>query len=148
MGNLIWLSLGAIICLSSSKLSLGNLKSPGPGFLPFVTGVLMMVLAIVQFFQSTQNALQATKKQKTMAGKKANLKVFLTITALIGYAVGMEYLGFFLSTLLFIWFLLRIIEPHGRLVVLISSITIALSSYIIFELWFQLQLPRGFILLF
>ena len=67
----------------------------------------------------------------------------LTVIALLAYAVGMEYLGFLVSTIFFIGFLLRAIEPRRWSIVILASLLTAVLSYCIFELWLQSQLPKG-----
>jgi len=69
--------------------------------------------------------------------------MILTIIALLAYAVGMEYLGFLISTFLFIAFLLKFIEPQRWSVVLLGSILTSGISYGVFELILKVQLPRG-----
>jgi len=69
--------------------------------------------------------------------------MILTFIALLAYAVGMEYLGFLISTFLFIAFLLKFIEPQRWTVVLFGSILASGVSYCIFELILQVQLPKG-----
>ncbi len=49
--SLFWLAAGLAIAVYSRKYGLGTLSSPGPGFLPFLTGLAIAGLALVVFFQ-------------------------------------------------------------------------------------------------
>jgi drug/metabolite transporter (DMT)-like permease len=71
-------------------------------------------------------------------------KVVLTTIALLVYAIGMGYLGFLISTFIFFVFLLRTIEPQRWGLVILESLLASGISYVIFEIWLQAQLPRGF----
>jgi putative tricarboxylic transport membrane protein len=67
----------------------------------------------------------------------------VTVVALLIYAIGMEYLGFLLSTFIFLAFLLKFIEPQRWTVAIFGSLLASVASYLIFEIWLQSQLPRG-----
>jgi putative tricarboxylic transport membrane protein len=67
----------------------------------------------------------------------------LTILALLGYAMTMEYLGFLLSTFVFLVFLLRFIEPQRWSTVLLGALLTSGVSFLIFELVLKCQLPRS-----
>ena len=65
------------------------------------------------------------------------------VFALVLYAIGMNYIGFFFSTLLFLGFLLRSIDPQRWSVVLTVSVLATVISYGIFQYWLDVQLPTG-----
>jgi len=67
----------------------------------------------------------------------------LTVLALLGYAVIMNYLGFLMSTFIFLVFLLRVIEPQRWPVALLGSLVASTAFFCIFEIGLQSQLPRG-----
>ena len=67
------------------------------------------------------------------------------VIALIIYVLGMKYVGFFFSTILFLGFLLRGIG-HEKWPTVFSVTTVATAvSYFIFQHWLDVQLPRGFL---
>ena len=49
--SLFWLVIGLAIALYSMKYGLGKFSSPGPGFMPFLSGLILAGLALVVFFQ-------------------------------------------------------------------------------------------------
>ena len=49
--SIIWLVIGVAIAVYSGKYGLGTMSSPGPGFLPLISGVAIAGLALVVFFQ-------------------------------------------------------------------------------------------------
>ena len=67
------------------------------------------------------------------------------VTALILYVIGMNYVGFFFSTLLFLGFLLRGIGRQKWATVIYVTTLAAVVSYLIFQYWLDVQLPRGFL---
>ena len=141
--SLVWLGLAIVICLGSLELSLGNLHDPGPGFLSFLAGAILGGLAIIVFIRSRQSPSPDRIDPPTTIPKRRVWKVVLTVGALVAYAPGMEYLGFVVSTVIFIAFLLRTIEPQPWPIVIFGSVLASGASYCIFELWLHSQLPRG-----
>ncbi len=136
--------MGVLICLGSVKLSLGNFRNPGPGFLPFITGAALTGLALVVFLQSRRTGQGDKEGKPFLADKAKGLKAVLTLIGLLAYAVGMEYLGFLLSTTLFLAFLLGVVEPQKWYVVVLGSILSSVASYTLFEILLKSPLPKGF----
>ena len=113
--SLVWLGLAIIICIGSLRLSLGSFQNPGPGFFPFIAGLVLGVLAAVVYFQA-RRAASSTKETKgslwtNPGGVK---KVVLTTIALLVYAVSMNYLGFLISTFIFFIFLINLLRSQTR----------------------------------
>jgi len=140
--SLFWLAIGVAIALYSRKYNLGTLSIPGPGFLPFLSGVTMALLALVVFLQ------QIPRKKDTLKSLWANRKwpaVPIVMAALVAYAVALGFLGFILDTFLLTAFLLRVMEPLSWNKVLAGASGATLGSYAIFHLWLEAQLPAGFL---
>jgi putative tricarboxylic transport membrane protein len=141
--SLVWLGLATWVCLASYKLSLGSFHNPGPGFLSFIAGLIVGALALVVHLQSRSSSSPAKPAVPFWANTDRSLRMMVTVVALLIYAIGMEYLGFLLSTFIFLAFLLKFIEPQRWTVVIFGSLLASAASYIIFEIWLQSQLPRG-----
>ncbi len=140
--SLIWLLIGLAIAFFSRKYNLGTASSPGPGFLPFVSGAAMACLALVVFIQ------QIPKKKDTLKSLWANkrwLAVPIVMASLVVYAILLSTLGFILDTFLLTAFLLRVMEPLGWGKVLAGATGATLGSYAVFHLWLEAQLPAGFL---
>lgn len=141
--SLVWLGVAGFICLGAYRLSLGSFSSPGPGFLPFIAGIFLAVLSCLLFTQSRRSSIRPRAANNIWSKGGKGPKVILTIFILFSYALGMEYLGFLLSTILFLALLLRTIEPQRWIVVLFTSLSASSAAYLIFERWLQCQLPKG-----
>jgi len=59
------------------------------------------------------------------------------------YALILEWLGFVISTVLFLAFLLQSIEAKRWVVVVLVSVGSSLLTYALFELWLHARLPKG-----
>lgn len=140
--SLFWLVIGLGIALYSRKYGLGTPSSPGAGFLPFLTGVAMALLALVVFFQ------QIRGKRDTLKSLWANRKwlaVPIVMASLIVYAVCLNFLGFIIDTFFLTAFLLRVMEPLAWNKVLAGATGATAGSYAVFHLWLEAQLPVGFL---
>jgi len=140
--SLFFFFVGLGICYGSIKLSLGELHRPGPGFFSFLTGAILGVLSLFVFLKSSKGSCQE-EAEVFWPNPRRTLKMGYVLAALVLYAVGMDYLGFLVTTLLFLGFLLRGIDPQRWPTVLAVSILGAAISYYTFQYWLDAQLPVG-----
>ena len=138
----IWVAVGIAVALGSLRYGLGPLASPGTGFLPFLAGCAIALLALIGLIQSTLKRRKGAGWTPILKGVNWH-KPLLVMAALIAYALMMKPLGFLLCTVLFIGFLLRAVEPQRWLVVIVGAVGTALGAFAIFEIWLKTQLPQG-----
>jgi len=141
--SLFWLVIGLAIALYSMKYGLGELSSPGPGFMPFLSGLAIAGLALVVFFQQLSKG--SKEKLKDLWSQTNWPSIMMVMGALVLYTIFFRVLGFLLDTLLLTAFLLRVMEPFSWKKVLAGAIGAAFGSYTIFQLWLEAQLPKGFL---
>jgi hypothetical protein len=141
--SLFWLVIGLAIALYSMKYGLGKFSSPGPGFMPFLSGLTLAGLALVVFFQQLSKGRK--EKLRDLWSQKNWTTIMLVMGALVLYTIFFRFFGFLLDTFLLIAFLLRVMEPLSWKKVLAGAIGAAIGSYAIFQLWLEAQLPKGFL---
>ncbi len=141
--SLFWLAAGLAIALYSGKYGLGSFSSPGPGFLPFLSGLAIIGLSLVVFFQ--QFSKKSREKIKDLWQKKSWPTMLMVMGALVLYTLLFKFLGFLLDTFWLIAFLLRVMQPLHWIKVIAGAIGAAGASYVIFQLWLKAQLPTGFL---
>lgn len=129
------------VCFNSFKLGLGTIQKPGPGFIPFGSGFCLGILTIILFIQTfwfdKSNKLEERKEEiKWKAVIIASTGLFLCILIL-------ERLGFIISTILLVGFLLKFIEKKGWLTIILTSLIMTLASYYLFRVLLQAELPKG-----
>ncbi len=139
---LFWVVLGIGICFESVRLSLGGLHKPGPGLFSFLAGAILTILSFFVFLQSFKGWFEEGRKA-FWSNPPSGLKMTYVLIALILYAIGMNYLGFFFSTLLFLGFLLKRISSQPWSVVLAVSILGTFVTYGIFQYWLMVPFPGG-----
>jgi putative tricarboxylic transport membrane protein len=137
-----WFLFSVFISYESYKLGLGSLHQPGPGFLFFWTGIIVASLALLIITMSLRNP--SPDEVPEQAFGRANVrKVVLVLISLFVYALLMEWLGFFIVTLLLFILLLGVIEKKNWWFAILVSLAVTLLSYLLFELGLQSQLPKG-----
>jgi putative tricarboxylic transport membrane protein len=142
--SMIWLAISIAICIGSVRLDLGRLSVPGPGFFSFLCGAVMGIMALVIFVQAIRSQSDDLAKP-IISNPRGFLKMTYGFIALVLYAVVMEYIGFALSTVLFMGFFLRVVVAQKWRVVFACSIIPTICAYLIFKSWLDVQLPGGFL---
>jgi putative tricarboxylic transport membrane protein len=144
VSSIFWLLLGLVVVYSSYRFGLGTLARPGPGFLPFLCGVILSALSAFVFFQG--RLAKKTNGEESIgqlwAGMNWHKPVYGIIVLLI-YALTFVRLGFLLSTIFLLIFLFKGIEPERWLRAITVAVLAAVVSYVLFVVWLQVQLPRG-----
>lgn len=129
--------LSAYVCGESLRLGLGDMHSPGPGFISFWSGLILGLMA-------TGLVIGSFLKRGSSGERFVNWpSVVLVVLSLFGFLLILDTLGFILSTFLFISFLLKLVEQRKWLFSFgVASIT-AFCGYFIFEVLLKAQLPQG-----
>lgn len=139
---MVFIALGIIFCTGGLKYKLTHFGSPGAGFFPFLFGSVLIVLSIGLLAVSF---IGPKKPPERFFPQKKNLsKILLAVGALLVYILVLPYTGFSLITFLFIVFMLRFIEPTNWTPTLLAAFLTTAISFVLFELWLGVQLPRGF----
>ena len=140
--SVIFLVISVIICVASLRLQYGNVHNPGPGFLPLWLGILLGILSVVLLINATLQK-QGILLKEVLNEKIRWKKVLFVLICLIAYGALMGYLGFLVSTFLFLFILLRFIDRVRWWPVILWSLVGSCGSYFIFEIWMKLRLPKG-----
>ncbi len=135
--------MGLAQCWEAVHLGLGNVSEPGTGFMPFVLGLVMIVLAIALLLEAAFT-IQKTPPKKTSLWSEVYWKRVAYITLLLlAYALFLPKLGYLIATFLVMVFLLKSGEPvKWPAAVLLGALTSGLS-YLIFGVWLNVSFPRG-----
>jgi putative tricarboxylic transport membrane protein len=140
ISSLVWFCAGLFIALYSPQFDLGNLKEPGSGFAPFLAGVLMCILSGITFSQAT---LEKAGDIKNLWEKVQFGKIIFVFLTLCFYTLLVEKVGFLICTFLLILILIRFTRQHTWLESLLWAVLTSALSFLVFEAWLKLRLPKG-----
>lgn len=113
-------------------------EEAGPALIPRLWIYLIVVLSGIILWQVLRGRDKVAPKIE-----RPGLLV-LVMAALIGYFVAMPFLGYFLSTFLFIVLLLNVLSYPKKWLIYVIAGGWCLASYLVFYKLFYIQLPLGF----
>ncbi len=137
--------LSAAMIWAALALPYGNVHNPGPGFFPLWLGLILGGMSIALFVQTTTAKGSVQTISSILEEDVRWEKVLLVLVALILYALLMDTIGFLGATFLLMVVLLRFIEPQSWKVALAWALAGSVGSYLIFDVWMRLRLPKGFL---
>ena len=137
----VTLAFGATAAYESAKLPFGTVHSPGQGFFPWWTSVVLGLLALVLLVRALTSRSSATRE-----GPGRIAKVAAILVVLGAYTFLLDPLGYPLCTFLLVLFMLRATDPQRWTVALGMAVVTAVGSYIVFAIWLGVPLPRGLLL--
>lgn len=125
------------VCFESWRLGVGSFFRPGAGFFPFYSGALLGLLSLILGLVAFRGKVEKAESW-TDVGNTVTVSL-----ALLGFALLLTWLGFAITTFLFILFLLRAVERRGSLLSAGAALSISAAFYLVFGLWLKAQLPAG-----
>ena len=138
VASVVILALGVTAAYESAKLPFGTIHSPGPGFFPWWTSVVLGLLALVLLVQTLTSRPSASRD-----GSGRVAKVMALLVVLTAYTFLLDPLGYPLCTFLLVLFMLRVTESQRWTVALGMAALTAVGSYVVFAIWLSVPLPRG-----
>jgi len=144
VSSIIWMALGGLFVAAALQQGLMRRGVPGPGFLPFFSG---LALIVVSFFVLIPALVLRKKAQSSdfFPERGSCRKFLLALVALFAFGSAMEYLGYLLTTFLFMFFIARLVEPKGWRTITLLALLTAVLSYILFVVLLEVQLPKGWL---
>ena len=136
---LVLLLFGLAGTIEASRLTIGGPARPGPGFFPFWLALALSLVAAALLVRPAP-AIGADARATTGVRHR---RVALALAAGALYAALLEPLGFLLTTVLFLVFLLRAVEPRRWRSSIVIAAATALVCQIVFKTWLDVQLPAG-----
>lgn len=139
--SLFWLLFSVITCHQASRLKMGELSQPGPGFFPLSVGLVMGILSLAALFLSIRG-----REKKALTARHEILRwwnIVIILGALIAYALSLEKIGFLINTFLLICLLLKVVEPQPWKTAILGGLITAIASNLVFNVVLKAQIPSG-----
>ena len=142
VSGFFWVLLGGLICFESTRLGLGSLKEPGPGFMCLVTGALSVILGAALSITSFSPKARRDTPSEPATGATWT-RVGIVILSLVAYVIFITPLGYIISTFLLLGLLFNVYPAKGWPIRLIAAAAISFLTFIAFRAWLDCPLPRG-----
>jgi putative tricarboxylic transport membrane protein len=142
--NILMFLFGIVIVVESLRLGIGKLGQPGVGLFPFIAGA---GLSLVTFFPAVKKFVVAKKAYDRDEGQKffgqSILNVLLSILALVIYVFTLPWLGYLLSTFIFLAILFKIAGFRKWIFILPIAFIASSATYTLFYYWLSVRFPKG-----
>jgi hypothetical protein len=149
IAGLICLALAIGLLVLTRGLPQSSFVPLGPDFYPRIVLVIMALLSAMLIASDLwQQRTQSADVGAESAPEKRNYRlVGLTFAVFAGYVILLPLVGYRLATFLFMVALQAIIDPprgaRRWVVVMVSALASAAITYVIFDNYLSVLLPRG-----
>jgi len=142
IGGLFWFGMGLLLSLWATRYQIGSLIEPGPGFLPLVLGLLLILLSFILLARGIMSSRVSERKPTPflLAGWK---KGAYTVVILLLGAFFFERIGYLLTFFLLVLFLMRGAGAQSWKRTVLVAFCSALGVYLVFVRLLEQPLPRG-----
>jgi putative tricarboxylic transport membrane protein len=131
--------LGSVVLFDAIRLGTGwGSDGPMSGFFPFWLALIMIVtcgIIILQTFLRTSRNTFVTRKQL--------VPVFQVLWPATAMVLLIHYVGLYVAAALYLGFYMKWVGRHSWFAVVVLSVAIPVITFMIFELWFLVPMPKG-----
>lgn len=144
INDLVWITLALGVCIGALKLGFGSFHEPQAGFMPFLAGLLLGVLALIDLASGWMGRWKDLRENREIWSGIHWGKIILTMALLFTYTFFVPFLGFVIGTPLLLLILFRMMERRPLWTILLASLGTTGLFYLVFQIGLEGQLPRGF----
>jgi putative tricarboxylic transport membrane protein len=134
-------ALGAIVVFDSWRLG-AKWAADGPqtGYFPFYVGLILCIASTINFVRG----LLLSKKANGVFVEVGQLKLVLSVLVPSSvYVALVGWLGIYVPSILYIAFFMRWLGKYAWWKAVLVSVGTSVFFYAVFEIWFQVPLPKG-----
>ncbi|HEX2929564.1 MAG TPA: tripartite tricarboxylate transporter TctB family protein [Candidatus Binatia bacterium] len=131
--------LGGLVILDAMRLGIGwGTDGPKSGFFPFWLALIMVLACAITLAQQITYALERAFVEPE------KLRPVLKVLWPAVFAVAlMQWLGLYVASALYMGFYMRWVGHHSWWTVFLLSLGIPVVTFLIFEKWFFVPMPKG-----
>ena len=131
--------LGGIVLFDAIRLGIGwGTDGPKSGFFPFWLALIMVVTCGIIILKTLWRSSREAFVTRVQLGPV--LQVFWPAVAMVFLT---HFVGLYVASALYISFYMRWVGRHSWFAVAGLSIAIPVISFLIFESWFLVPMPKG-----
>ncbi len=135
--------VGIIALGDAIRLGFGwGMSGPEAGFFPFYLG-LTIVICTVFIVGKAINTYRKQGAGKPLIPAGGLTQILWILSPAIGVVLLTELIGLHLATIFYLAFNIKVLGKMGWVKVVLISVLVPLSMYIVFDKVFQIPLPEG-----
>jgi hypothetical protein len=141
MGMAVFTAVFALVVIAGSmRVGFGwAFDGPQAGFFPFYVGLFILGASIVNFFQVHAEGAS----DKLFAEWDQLRQVMAVVVPSAIYVALVPALGMYVASVLLIAVFMKWLGGYGWTMVLPVAIGVPIATFIVFERWFLVPLPKG-----
>jgi hypothetical protein len=134
-------AVGALVLFDSVRLGAAwAADGPQPGYFPFYIGLLICISSAIVF----AHALVKLGSDRTIFVRRHEFRrVLVILVPSTAYVLGVQLIGIYVSSALFIGLFMRFVGRYGWLHSALVGVSVSAVAFVLFELWFKIPLPKG-----
>ena len=142
IASLVFLAFSAYLMFESRQMEYYVDLGPGPGFFPFWLGALLAVLSVIWLIQVSRGPA-GPMEAGFIPDRRGMVRVLSILISLGLFGWFVDDLGFQLSMLAFMVFLLIVLGRQKPIVTALVAIIGSFGVYYLFTHWLDVQLPAS-----
>lgn len=136
---LVLIALGGVVLFDAVRLGFGwGSDGPKSGFFPFWLGVILVASCLVIIGQTLRRS--ATAPFVTVEQLRPVLTVLWPAAVMVLFT---QFVGLYVASALYLGFYMRWVGRHSWRAIVVLSIAVPVATFVIFEQWFLVPLPKG-----
>lgn len=138
--GLFWLFVALFVSAMGLKFGLGTPGYPGPGFFPFLVGIILAGLSLAIIILTERVKYKDTTFAKWPFFSKG---VFFTLSILFAYSISLEFIGYILGSFFLMLYLFKVPGTQKWRLSLFLSVAMTALTYFFLGVLLQAQFPKG-----
>ena len=131
---------GIVTVIGSLKVGINwGAEGPKAGFFPFYVGLMIIGSGLVNLYQSITGQFGGG----LFASWVQLRRVLSVVVPTVIYVATIPFIGIYITSAVLIGFFMRWLGRYGWGLVLAISIAIPVITFVVFERWFLVPLPKG-----
>lgn len=141
IGGIIFAVFGCIVTFMTAQIKMpANLSEPGPRLFPYIAGAGMLICGIGMAITAAQE-----KEEPFLTGDGWK-RLGVVALALVIYYLGLEWIGFMVSTPVFAFVIMLILSSGKKINKVVAAVIAVITTivlYLLFQKVFMIFLPAG-----
>lgn len=130
---------GGLVLLDATRLGFGwGTDGPQSGFFPFWLALLMVLACALIVIQAMRES-----NQRPFVDRAKLAPVLKVLWPALAAVALMQAIGLYVASAIYLGFYMRWVGRHSWVAVFLLSIGFPLATFVIFEKWFLVPMPKG-----
>ena len=131
--------LGGVVLFDAVRLGIGwGTDGPKSGFFPFWLATIMVLTCGAIIVQAARRA-----SEKPFVTREQLRPVLKVLWPAAGMVALTHFVGLYVASALYLGFYMRWVGRHSWLAVMTLSVGIPVLTFVVFEKWFLVPMPKG-----